>query len=196
MPSSSPHLSSVAERIFPQEIAAAVVSTFELTVAWGGKTEHGFSREEGVSFNPRPARIGLIMLNDVGERNDSVVRAAILAAVIEQCSDDAIDAFYKLPSGEKVVELARMGILPIDQIESIEGPDRLAAGSIACAIFLDLMRHFHQTQLWAATADKTEWLRKVEPYIRLSNQTTPKLTPFFQSWCDRIIRSGAGSSNS
>lgn len=79
---SSPHLAMVLDQLakageLDELLAENLLMSFEAAVSRNGKVEIGFSREEGQSFNPRTARILLILLQDAGVRDENLL---VLAA--------------------------------------------------------------------------------------------------------------------
>ena len=183
------HLNLVAVRVFGAEAAAEIDKIFSIAIENGGLEEEDFRREPGVSFNPRPARVGLILINDLKVHDPLIVRAGVLAPVVDRCPDEAKAKIESSMSGGKqAIETALAARLPLDRIEKLEGSAREAAAKIAAALFLDRMRHFHQSDEWKTTEDRTVWLKRVEPYIRFSSWGAPQLTPYFEAWCARLSR--------
>lgn len=80
--SSSPHLAVVLDQLaklgqMDRLVVEKVILSYEEAVARSGKVEIGFTREQGQSFNPRAARILLILLQDAQIRDENLL---ILAA--------------------------------------------------------------------------------------------------------------------
>ena len=78
---SSPHLAMVLDQLAKagelDELARdKILVSFETAVSRNGKVEIGFSREEGQSFNPRAARILLILLQDAKIRDENLLLLA------------------------------------------------------------------------------------------------------------------------
>ena len=185
----SGHLTSVAGTIFGPEVTANFEKLFLKTLEFGGLAEEDFDREPGASYNPRPARVALILIKDLKIAAADTIAAGILAAVSRSCTTESIELMTaEITNGKQVAQLAQDALLPLPQIEQLQEPLRTAAAAIAAAIFLDRMRHFHLTRTWRGASDRSGWLKQVEPYIRFSSQTAPLLTPFFQTWCDRFER--------
>ena len=185
----SGHLTSVAGTVFGPEVTAGIERLFLRTLEFGGLSEEDFEREPGVSYNPRPARVALILIKDLKIKSAETISAGILAAVAPGCAAELIKELTKdLDNREKIAELAQAALLPLVQIEQLNQSLRADAAAISAAIFLDRMRHFHLTRAWRDSSDRSGWLKQVEPYIRFSSQTAPLLTPFFQTWCDRLER--------
>ena len=80
--SNSPHLALTLDQFaksgdFDEPQARNILVSFETSVSKSGSQEIGFARETGQSFNPRAARILLILLKDAQLRD---VRLLTLAA--------------------------------------------------------------------------------------------------------------------
>ncbi len=79
--SNSPHLALVLEQFantgqLDEPAAIKILVSFETGLTKSGLSEIGYIREEGQSFNPRPARILLILLKDAGVRDLSLLTLA------------------------------------------------------------------------------------------------------------------------
>jgi hypothetical protein len=109
----------------------------------GGDVEIGLTREEGVSYNPRLARVLLILARDLGCTDIEIYRAALYAAVF----DSGLGATESATSSD-------LGGVP-DQIRELvaraEGwqEDDTISSSIRGVIALDAVRHLHLTRLEA-----------------------------------------------
>lgn len=131
----SPGLVVLLTRAFGEGAIDVVSIDYELAVQAGGNQElHGLEREEGVSFRPRLSRIVTILLQDLGCRDLSTVRAAVYAAGCAEPSADVV--------GERVVEIARAG-----HPAHVQSGVPEESQAIALAIELDGVRHLHQTTL-------------------------------------------------
>ncbi len=73
----SPNLAGVVERLFDAKDLETIEVAFIKAIEQGGLEELDFTRESGVSYNPRPARIALILLNDAHIRDVEVITDAI-----------------------------------------------------------------------------------------------------------------------
>jgi hypothetical protein len=76
----SPKVFMALQRFLAPDELAALESDYQRCVSLGGNVEAGMTREEGVSFNPRLARILSIMIHDGGVRDFESLRSALCAA--------------------------------------------------------------------------------------------------------------------
>ena len=127
----------------PNNHAKPVVdAAFDFSIQHGGRTELDFFREPGVSYNPRPARVGLILLKVAGIKDSAILAAAMLATVPEMLAE-ARELF-----SEEVYGPAISAQLPPVELFGIHLDERQRAeigyaGSISVALWLDRARHLH-----------------------------------------------------
>src|SRR5262249_50888456 len=132
----SPHLAGVVRRTDPEaldfldEVLAFVLES-------GGESEVGFERAHGVSFNPRPARLALILLQ-AGVRDRFVLGGAMLS-----CS--ATPEGYAGSGASELLALANNST-ELAQGLRAQLPGSRRESQIACAAALDLFRHLHQAR--------------------------------------------------
>lgn len=201
----SPHLQGKLKRkvdtnVFTKSDLQLVDSAFEFSLGFGGERELDFNRAPGVSFNPRPARIALILLNDAGLNDASTVAAAIVATAF-----DVVDSRYVARNAfpADVCHLAEMSTLNPGFLRSrIEGDisrgsnsddvqENRAAGLICLSHRLDRCRHLHLMentserwvlQLWQ------EFLAEQREYIALAALISEPLREILQHWERRFSR--------
>jgi hypothetical protein len=110
----------------------------------GGDVECGLTREEGVSYNPRLARVLLIMARDLGCTDIEMYRVALYAAVFDTglgvANSAAPSDFSIIP--DEIREL-------VANVQGVQEGDT-RSGSISGVIALDAVRHLHLTR-WEAT---------------------------------------------
>ena len=134
MRTKAPGLTFKLERRFSAAIIDELDLHYTTVEAVGGNEEPGLTREEGVSFNPRIARVASLLLE---ERGKDVVANEIAAAM------------WSLVTKE-VPELATLNSEVSDLVKLVRG-DLVYASSLACvaAIIgvreLDTIRHLHMT---------------------------------------------------
>ena len=134
MRTKAPGLTFKLERIFSAAIIDELDSCYIAADAAGGNEELGFIREDGVSYNPRIARVASLLLE---ERGKDVIANEIAAAM------------WSLVTKE-VPELATLNSEVSDLVKLVRG-DLVYASSLACvaAIIgvreLDTIRHLHMT---------------------------------------------------
>ena len=123
------------ERSIDQVGLTQIIDDYLICAERGGNLEPGMAREEGVSFNPRLARILLLLEADGGVRDSLVLRAALYAASScdEACAQQAADIHPEL---SELVQEARSST-----------PSTATAALIRGVLELDTVRHIHQTTL-------------------------------------------------
>jgi hypothetical protein len=106
--------------------------------AHGGNRELRLSREEGVSFNPRLARIVSILIHDLGVRDLSTIRAALYCAVF--------DSGFGVPVTLEAHPPVPPELQPLVGATTGETLAHGGSGAIRAVIALDSIRHLHQGQ--------------------------------------------------
>jgi hypothetical protein len=121
------------ERSIDQVELTRIIDDYLICAERGGNLEPGMAREERVSFNPRLARILLLLEADGGVRDSLVLRAALYAAspADEACVQQAADIHTGL---SELVQEARSST-----------PSTATAALISGVLELDTVRHIHQT---------------------------------------------------
>jgi len=76
-----PGISATIDRMFEEEVAERIALDYEAVSDAGGNKEAQIFREEGVSFNPRVARILSIVIQDGGLTGARELRVAMYATV-------------------------------------------------------------------------------------------------------------------
>ena len=76
-----PGLAVLLGRYFDPSTVEILSEDYFAAVVRGGNQEDGIIREEGVSFNPRLARIITVLLRDGGVRDSWMLRVAVYGAV-------------------------------------------------------------------------------------------------------------------
>lgn len=160
----SPALRGVIRRNFVESDREVIERAFQLALRSGGESEIGFDREEGVSYNPRPARVAQILVGDGGVLNPEAVAAATLAA------SDVSEASVRsagLPEGV------------VNMLGAVRRRDSTSSESVGIrlAMMLDFARHLHLLpkgrdvlpeleEFWSAWSSVIESGR--EPFPRLA----------------------------
>ena len=136
----SSHLGGVLRRTlspYPEELFEDV---FEYALQTGGEDECGFSRQPEVSFNPKCARLGLILLQDGGIREPLLVASGILSA-------SAHPEGYGGSEAEALTSQLRDLHSDFPTYEDVNAPLESPANRlriIRAALCIDLGRHLHQ----------------------------------------------------
>lgn len=136
-------------RLYGKEVAAELASVYARVADLGGNDELGVAREDGVSFNPRIARV--------------------LSLVIQDCDDVGlrvltVAAYSTLPGEVEIPADIRADVLAVREALPSSPP---WASSVALAIMLDRVRHLHMSEL--PVSDKERVLSAIE--------SSPLLTP-------------------
>jgi len=114
------------------EVDLQVISSdYARAAEHGGNHETALTREEGVSFNPRLARVLSILLLDGDVREVSYLRASLFAAL-----HHGTEVVVSLTPEELRVAVA--------ECRNLDSTDERAL-AVQAAIRLDLVRHFHMT---------------------------------------------------
>jgi hypothetical protein len=124
------------------QLAAEYFECVEL----GGNEEPGMVREEGVSFNPRMARVLSLLLTDGGVRDLDTLRVSLYAASPRAVQDSA--------------HLAPTELRELVVAVWTDPCAMLTAALIRGAIELDAVRHLHQTTY--SVAEREEILAHTE----------------------------------
>lgn len=173
----SSHLFGLLSRagVSPQALEKA----FALSLERGGLFEIDFKREEGVSYNPRPARHCHILLSDCGVRDERTLEASLLASTWELnlFSTELFSFDADFPRSANLAEEAKQ-----------EQPVSANARLIRLAQLLDRARHVHLSK----DPSKLEEVRqKVSFYLELGKlepswRLNDKLFSLLHAWLKRI----------
>lgn len=206
----SPHLRSVAERLRPRPDIALLDRVLNFTLANGGWEEVHFLRDPDTSYNPRPARVALILAIDAKRRSTAELAAAMLAAIghgaTENCSVRSHSEYCPLflPEQESlfaecdslltIAELQPQLLLA--RIESTNGANPeadeiLAGATIACAARLDLVRHFHQADAETRKSLEESIVSETKDYLQIARHCSIPLANLLNHW---LMRYGARNS--
>jgi hypothetical protein len=104
----SPKVFIALKRFLEPDQLTSLAANYQECVSLGGNVEAGMTREEGVSFNPRLARILSIMIQDGGVKDFELLRSALYAA----CDNSAV-------SGSTLVR----GVIALDSIRHLHQTD-------------------------------------------------------------------------
>ena len=141
-----PGLAVLLGRYFAAPTIEALAEDYYGASARGANQEFGVVREEGVSFNPRLARILTLLLREGGVRDPWVMRVAMYGAASSEGS----------PLEELDAQLAaEVRLLTLDPCSGSPWHK-----TIALAYILDRVRHLHMTTM--TVSEREEYLRTVE----------------------------------
>jgi hypothetical protein len=130
---SSPGVTALIRRYLGDSAVTTVSQEYTHAVEGGGNHEPGVVREEGVSFNPRLARILTVLLQEGKVRDLSVLCFALRCAGIAEDRDDG-----PLPHMYRSVATLREALSE----SSISDATIALVASVYC---LDAVRHLHMT---------------------------------------------------
>lgn len=186
----SPHLAFALSRITLDGDEEIIRRALEISFASGGWHERDFTRKEGSSYNPRPARLALILL-DVGERRTVVLAAAVLLpALLERA-----ELLNELLDEPHLLDVANGGVLR-DAASILRGESRerckhaSAAVRIAAAEQLDRARHLHLADgtrsRCPAPAAVAEVLERTVTLIGMTESLEPRIHRLLAHWYARF----------
>jgi len=129
----------------------------------GGNVEPCAQREEGVSYNPRLARVVSILVHDLTVRDLGILRAALYASLIFKTCDPRVLADTKSGWSEIVNQRDSLGVIELlKQLEHGIGSNPVSV-MIAGVLVLDNVRHLHQSRHTAA--ERREMLEGTEQWV-------------------------------
>jgi hypothetical protein len=164
----SPKVFQALARFLSAEDLAIVANDYTHADAYGGNREPRLTRGEGVSFNPRLARILSILVHDVGVRELTTIRAALYVAAVDAGlggADGAEKMYATIPVPPDLVSTVNA--------EAAESNAYRAKDTIRAVIALDSVRHLHQGR-WS-TSERSGILANAEQ--TLQNLTATKHAP-------------------
>lgn len=85
----SRHLLVALKDVLSAESISEVDNVFEVCLAHGGLEELDYLRPSGQTYNPRPARIALIVLREIGVAKPDVLKAALASACLGDVGDNS-----------------------------------------------------------------------------------------------------------
>jgi hypothetical protein len=162
----SPKVFQALARFLGPEELALVELDYTQAQALGGNSERGLMREEGVSFNPRLARIMSIIIRDLAVRDPLVIRASLYCAVLDS------------GFGVEQPQMARSAELDVPaELQSLVGdaafssPRAEASLTIRAVIALDTVRHLHQGS--SSTEEREATLLYAQSLVRRLAERDP-----------------------
>ncbi len=177
----SPNLFGVLSRCNDIEISQKLEFYFALSIKYGGLDELDFKREDGASYNPRPARIALILINDAKIYSEEILCKAFLSTIgikaLNQNETKEIDTYlndYNLITSN------------IDFILENNYSKELAA--IALARHLDRIRHRHLAKENIDSINLINFIEETRKYLKLANFHSKELYTLIEFWLNRRDR--------
>ncbi len=176
----SPRLRGSLQRKVPSVDLKLIEDCFALAINNGGLLELDYKREEGMSFNPRPARIACILIEDAGARSTNAIAAGIVSTVWYSLSAKEQDA---LPDSLRRTAELSAADCP-SKLEQLEKAEQHEVRLIQLCSYLDRARHLHlaDTNVWRSVYDECE------AYSELAKQHCAPLHTLLTSWQGRFAR--------
>jgi hypothetical protein len=169
----SPHLEIVLKRHFRPEQLSDFKVILDFVAKNGGVKELHFERKEGVSFNPRFARVALILMQDAKCLDLNVLGAAVLA-----CAESSNSDFD--PVIESVADETRDKFLtPLEFVNS----DSILIGA---ALALDYARHLHLSRI-NCEDEKIKICNAIVHYLELFKDDNNVLLTKLLAWKERKL---------
>ena len=149
--SESPQLFGTLTRVYaehPAELAFGA-KCFALALANSGRLEIDFQRSEGVSFNPRAARVALILMKDANEFSILALATTILSSIETVARESSPPPPpLDLPMLREALLLTAFDTdnLRCEFLNSPESPVSRSATLAVLCNHLDRLRHLHQAE--------------------------------------------------
>ncbi len=182
----SPKLSSLLYKKFPTQIAN-IQEAFQIANKYGGCEELFFEREMGVSFNPRAARIPLIM----EKFNKNCGLDLYLAGILSTINPKLITAkkltaeLYKLINKNTSKLIVEFFELETNLVSGSSNINTHAASTDSIFInlcsFIDRFRHAHQS----GPLEIKNCLAIFDNYFKVIPSDLPKMAFTFETWHKR-----------
>lgn len=178
----SPHLEIVAANFFPPTDARLIMDALDFAIRFGGKVELDFTRPVDASFNPRPARVALILINDAKVRDTNIIIAGVLASVGKK---ELAEIENKEAFPNSALELALNAIDLISQIPNMNQNNDKIILTVSAAHWLDRIRHLHQSphiERWHELHAQTQ------TFLGIMGEANPPLSQLINAWYKRFER--------
>lgn len=166
----SQSLDALLRKLFNEEEFLTLEKTFLFTLSNGGLKEIDFTRTEGQSFNPRPARMAQIVLKNSSLNSFKIINSSFLACIKDECDLTALIA-------TKILEYER---IPNDQ-NKIDEESKV----ISLALLLDRARHLHLSKEYLNEQFRKNFYTKVKTVLKISGSSNEKLNLLIGHWLKR-----------
>ena len=144
----SPSLAGFLGRYLPKEEADSLTDLYSLVADLGGLNDSPVTREEGVSFNPRPARLCHILNKELKVHSSELLGAAIILPLLH--NNLSLEPLLGRWSREaSLAELAYRGDRSSQEEEALY-----------LAYWVDLLRHLHMSKVSREEREETLETRK------------------------------------
>lgn len=169
---SSPGLLATLQRVFSAEEVSLLSEDYGLVVNAGGLSEDPVIREEGVSYNPRPARIATIVLAETPHPELHAIRLALWSTIGASRMSDAPEC---IAADLRMVRSILEESSKLVSQETREGGSLIEVNTssvveVLLAVQLDTVRHLHMTTLSPEARERVvetseAMVRKVEQIV-------------------------------
>jgi hypothetical protein len=160
--------------------------SYTLASTHGGNNEIWFTREKGVSFNPRAARIAVILLEGNRTTTPEYVALAVLSSLLAYTDSSKYISSWNLSNTTLTEKFIMMQKEHAFTLKNGNEPSAEFA-EIYISLFIDKMRHVHLSR-GDNSALIRETLEECRYYIMLSAKYFPYYKPFITHWMNRFIR--------
>ena len=142
-------------RLYGDEVVAQIGADYCAASDLGGNAEVGLTRDEGVSFNPRIARIVSLMIQDCESVVPHMLRVAVYSAISSE-----------VETQEAVPSEVRPDVAAV-RAASDQSPSWIQG--VALALFLDRTRHLHMINM--SDVEKMSYMAELQASPMLSPQS-------------------------
>jgi hypothetical protein len=146
---------------------------FKIAIENSGLSELDYERDPEMSFNPRPARIALNLMQTVDVSETMTLCVGMLSTVWQQLGERLV---AEIP--DDVAALTREAVLPPPAQAAGEQHAASSVNFVRLALFLDRARHLHL----ASSERRVEVLTQCSPYIELARELSPPVHMLLLHW--------------
>ena len=192
----SPHLLGVLQRLDHTPNIAILKRIFTHCLQHGGLLEQDFARESGVSYNPLPARVTLIAINNGGLQLTTELAATMLSSISYRHQLTYLELEKLIEDSQVAVEVCSLleytNLAPQALCSSLE-QEQTDPKSALCAsciiklcVRLDRLRHLHLGNMTKESyrSHKMENL----PYLTLASLVSLPLYKLLDRWQKRTLK--------
>lgn len=186
----SPHLWGALRRLLAPEECEQIGRICLLAHRMGGHLELDFEREDGVSYNPRWARVALILMDNCGMRSPTELGAGIAASLLETAEGlENGESIGVIPPETLKFALAALALL---RGKTTDAPSPALA--IASALCLDRARHLHLCSLPDRVSRLESLQSRVRDLVPELEFSYPHLALLLRAWLARSARGNRAAS--
>ena len=179
----SPHLANVLSRSVDPAALPFLDSCFNLALLHGGESEWDFSRAPDASYNPLPARVALILINDARITRAEILATAMIASVCLKEEDLlTLRSFTEFKHVCALLNLVEQ--YPSCTMENSEIERDIA--SIVAALWLDRARHIHLTPHQDKITIWEDFSEMITPIARDTTGARGNLHLLLSTWLERF----------